>query len=158
MSEESGTYDYYSNYHLSNVKKALKSVSGGMISKPYKFTQGAIEFDAYQEPGKASGSNYVFLSPSLADSFEETINMNFGLTNSIRPIQFDSVGTITALADTGAGYFEDGVWYRCRLERHNKDDFTFYIKGGAFGNSFVKVYDFTKTIDVDTKYLSFNDG
>ena len=114
--------------------KYLECTSTGAITIPSSQTAGTWEFSLYKT-GDADNVDVSFLSEVAGDS------VYFIILQGDEQILFYKVidGAPSILAYTSVSYVDLSTWYRIKVEKTFAGEFTFYVRGGSFGDAYTLV-------------------
>lgn len=114
---------------LDKGDKYLECTSSGTLSFPSKIAYGTWEFDVHH----ASGEQRIYFICDLQDGgYGVADAYMLYLSNADQVTLYSSSPNLQLLASK-TSYIIDGVWYRFKITRTNRNVFTVYIKGGDFG-------------------------
>lgn len=120
--------------HLKKGKKFLSCSNSGTIGFQSKQAYGTWEFDI--DAGNNPRINFLYSKNNIITS--NGYRCTIGSDESLRLQRIAGAG-VTTLFNTGANYLQVNILYRIKITRAISGEFTFYIKGGLFGDNYILV-------------------
>lgn len=124
-------------------QKYLECVGAGAntLAIPSKQAYGTWEFDWYHGGSDVTGySRLLFISETNKNYPNANgYGIDWGIGGSLRFFRLNDTPAFTSKFITNTSYISVNTWYRIKVTRTYDGTFTFYIKGGDFGDEYILV-------------------
>jgi hypothetical protein len=122
--------------HLTKGNKVLECTSAGTLNFLNTQAYGTLEFD-FLKQGVSDILRFILSSDRKNGTLRDYVGYRFviGSSNQIGIVR-DEIGSTSVIMLTLNNYIGNQVFYRIKIIRSVEGQFTLYIKGGAFGNSY----------------------